>query len=319
MLRALILLLFGAAIAFLSTPFVMASRALGEHGIEIPGRIYHKSEYIRVRYSGWERSRDVTIEYTIPETGGVSFFDVHPDEPQYDTLRANQPVKVRYLLRRNLPDVPMADFLWQMHALPTVRLVNLQKAFPPPGLILAGEVLGSLAVLFALWRFTRYSLFGWATAVGAAAGLAFLFVQDFPRATPAPAVDVRRASGHVKSVNRIDKLFAGTRSRGIVADQPVDVVGVEFVPEGRTEPVMAVDLVDRGSLPGLKEQAAVAIQYEGRTPRIAHIQGATRTFPQRNLSGAIVQAVLVIALIIGFFLAAQWIGRGFNRLIARKT
>src|SRR5204863_5732725 len=82
------------------------------------------------------------------------------------------------------------------------------------------------------------------------------------RPTPAPSLDVRRAAGHVKSIGRIDKLFSGSRSRGVLADQPVDVVGVEFVPEGSTEPVVAVDLIDRGSVQGLTEHSAVTLRYE---------------------------------------------------------
>ena len=60
----------------------------------------------------------------------------------------------------------------------------------------------------------------------------------------------------------------------MVADQPVDVVSVEFVPEGRTEPVMAVDLIDRGSVSGLKEKAGVNVDYEAASPRIAYLAGA---------------------------------------------
>jgi hypothetical protein len=319
MLRGLTILLFFGAVGFISMPFVMASRALDERGIEIPGRIYHKDEYIRVRSSDWERSRDVTIEYTIPETGGVSYFDVHPDEPQFDMLRTGQPVRVKYLRRRDVPAVPMADFLWQMHALPMVRFMNLRKTAIDPGIIRAVEALGSLAVLFILWRTTRNNLFAWATGLGAAAGLGFLLLQGFPRPTPAPLAEVLRGSGTVKTISRIDKLFAGTRSRGMVADQPVDVVGIEFVPEGRTEVVTAVDLIDRGSVPGLKEKSTVPIRYESRSPRTAWIEGATRGFPRRNLSGIILQIALTLAVLAGLLFATQWIGRAFRRLIARRT
>jgi hypothetical protein len=93
MVRALILLLLGAAVAFLALPFVMTSRALDEHGVIIPGRVHHKSETIRVLYSSWERSCDATIEYTVPESRSTSFFTVHPGTQQYDELHAHQAVK----------------------------------------------------------------------------------------------------------------------------------------------------------------------------------------------------------------------------------
>ena len=95
------------------------------------------------------------------------------------------------------------------------------------------------------------------------AGIPALFFYDFPRPTPPPTVEVRHASGKVKSLDRIDKLFAGSRSRGMFASQPVEVVGIEFVPEGRTESVLAVDLIDSGSIAGLKVNAPVDVEYEG--------------------------------------------------------
>jgi hypothetical protein len=75
-----------------------------------------------------------------------------------------------------------------------------------------------------------------------------------------------------------------------------------------------VDLIDRGSVSGLKEQATVAIQYEARFPRTAYIDGARRTFPERNLSGAVLQGVLSLAVLLGFLALVYGIGRAFKRL-----
>ena len=127
-----------------------------------------------------------------------------------------------------------------------------------------------------------------------------------------------RATGHVKSIGHIDKLFSGRRSRGVIADQPIDVVGVEFVPDGMTEPVVAVDLIDRGSVPGLKEGSTASIRYESDSPRTAYLEGATRTFPNRNIRGAMVQGGLSLACCLACLAIAQFIGSAFKRLIARK-
>ena len=58
---------------------------------------------------------------------------------------------------------------------------------------------------------------------------AFMLLQDFPCPTPAPLVEVRQGTGHVKSLGKIDRLFEGAHEHGIMADQPVDVVGTEFL------------------------------------------------------------------------------------------
>ena len=119
---------------------------------------------------------------------------------------------------------------------------------------------------------------------GVAVGIVWMFVDSFPRATPAPAVSVRRGSGTVQSISHIDRLFGGHRSRGLDAAQPVDVVAVEFLPEGWAAPVVAVDLVDCGSL-GLREKAAVTVEYEANAPRRAHLAGRRGPFHRRTRWG----------------------------------
>jgi hypothetical protein len=324
MTRILMLVLLAAAGTVLVSPFVAASRALDEHGVTLRGRVYHKSETVRVIHSGWEIGREITIEYVLPETEGVSFFGVLPNAEQYDAMHTGQPVEVRYLLRRDLPKLPLSDILWQLHALPTVRLAAVDgnsrwHSFWTPAAVRFGRFAALLAVLLILWRITRSSVLGSAAVIAFVAALGVLFYQDFPRPTPAPARAVKRTTASVKSIGHIDKLFSGRRTRGVVADQPIDVVGIEFIPDGRKEPVVAVDLIDRGSVPGLKEGSTAAIQYESDSPRTAYVQGATRMFPSRNLRGAIVQGGLSLGLLLGVFAVWQLIAGMFKRLLARRA
>ena len=323
MLRGLYLLLLGGALVFLMTPYVLTSRALDEKGVVLQGRVYRKSESVRPYYSGWARDLEVTIEYPLPETRGVSFFGVRADTRQYDALHLHQPVEVRRLLHRDLPKVPLAEFWWQAGALPVVKLVgpagtgSFNRIFDPagmPGL----KIAGGLAALLLFWRITRVSALGWAAAIGIAAGVGWLFILDFPRAMPQPQRAVRSAIGRVKSVGHVNRILSGQRSSGWVADQPIDVLGVEFVPEGRSEPVVAVDLIDRGSVPALKQGSTVAVRYEAESPRTAYVEGATRSFPGRNLRGAVRDGVLVVGVLIGFMLLAQWAGRAFNQRVRRR-
>jgi len=192
MVRGLILLALVSMVTFLARPFVMTSRALDEHGITIPGSVYHKSEWVKV------------------------------------------------------------------------------------------------------------------------------LLQGFPGRTDAPAREVRQASGRVTSVGRIDKLFSGSRSRGMLADQPIEVVGVEFVPEGRTEPVVAVDAIDRGSIAALREKAVVTLHYEANSPRTAYIDGASRQFPERNIEGVVKGSVLYVVVFAALLGAVHWLGRGYKRLVSRS-
>ena len=151
-----------------------------------------------------------------------------------------------------------------------------------PSVIYVCKLIGGIVILLIIWRRAQWAGFWWALGICCAVGFAALLIQDFPTPTPPPATDIRQGSGRIASIGRIDRLINGNRSRGFDANQPVDVVAVEFVPAGRTEPVVAVDLVDSGSIPGLKQDSVVAIQYEAQSPRTAYIQTATRRFVSRT-------------------------------------
>jgi hypothetical protein len=313
----MILLVFGAAVTVVVLPFVMTVRVREERGITLRGRVYHKSETVSVSYSGWQLHREATIEHPFPETGGVSFFGVQPDELQYDSLRTGQPVDVRYLRRRDLPKLPLTDILWQIHALPIAALqsprISRLSGLRSPGAMLAARLAGGLLMLVVLWAVTRARALGWVVAAAVAGGVVWLFIQDFPRATPDPNVAVRHGIARVQSISHIDSLFEGSRTRGFDAEQPIDIVGVEFIPEGRTEAVVAVDLIDRGSL-AIKEGATAPIEYEANSPRTAHLAGAKRTFPVRNFHGAVVQCALSLGLLLGGLAITEWIRRRWRRL-----
>jgi hypothetical protein len=79
----------------------------------------------------------------------------------------------------------------------------------------------------------------------------------------------------------------------VTANQPIQVVAVRFTPEGRTEPVVAVDLIDGGSVSNLHEGVSVPLNYEGLSPRTAYIQESRRNFPSRNIAALGTTAIAV--------------------------
>ncbi len=322
MLRGLILVLLVGGMALLVAPFVVASHYVDQKGIPITGKVFSKRETIRVQYGGWKRTSEISVEYWAPGAFSVAFHNVPLEPNQYDEYHKGQTVNLRYLRPEDTPKLPMAHVLREMHALPTVRLANrralsgVSLAFKGSGTLLA--VIGGIVGVLIFWRLSRLPKFVVAAVVAVLAGVAVLLVHDFPRPTPRPVADVRQAPGRVKSVDLMDRLFRGSRSRGFETAQPIQIVGVEFVPAGKTDPVLAVDLIDAGSVRGLKENAEVPVEYESATPRTAYIRGASRGFVSRNLTGIEIQLALCGAVVVGFVLAAHYIGRAWNRLIARR-
>jgi hypothetical protein len=63
---------------------------------------------------------------------------------------------------------------------------------------------------------------------------------------------------------------------------PLELVELQFVPEGRTDPVVAVDRITAGSVPNLKEDDSVPITYQRDRPRIARMAGGKRDYGWAN-------------------------------------
>jgi hypothetical protein len=318
MFRALILLLLFAGITVLALPFLVSSMYIDQRGVTISGRVHAKSETVTVRHSGWKRTADATIEYDLPEGAGVAFFNAGLDNQHYDALRVGQAVSLHYLRRQDMPNLPLVHFLSGARLLPTVRLADqrafsrIERSLDRETMLICEGVAGLVLLLF-VWRIARVPLFGWAIGICIASLASFLLLQEFPTPTPEPVADVRQGEGRVKSVSQIKYLFRGKRQRGVAADQPIDVVGIEFVPLGRTEPVVAVDLVDSGSVPGMKERSEVEIEYESRSPRTAYIRSAKRTFVARNIRGVLITGAAVLMVFAVFLAGVHVLSRTFRR------
>ena len=264
------------------------------------------------------------LRYEPPDAPGPAFFGVRLRPEQYDAIHTGDNVNLRYLRRQDVPAAPMSHALLQMHALPTVRLAdrrtftNIEEIFTSR-VIFALAAIAFVAVLLFVLRMAGSRLFSWVLGISLAVAFAFLMWNDFPRPTPTPALGIQKASGRIKSLSRIDRMFAGSRSRGLIADQPVDVAAIEFVPAGRTESVTAVDLIDAESVAGLNTNSIVPIRYEESSPRTAHIESATRNFVSRNISGIVVQGALCLAVLIVFLAVSQLIGRAFRSLLGSNV
>ncbi len=75
-------------------------------------------------------------------------------------------------------------------------------------------------------------------------------------------------------------------------------VDLSFVPEGRTEPVIAVDEIDLSSVPGLAANTTATVIYPISNPRIALISGATRHFRWVDPLGGWSPMVLLLAAML---------------------
>ena len=323
MIRVLILCVFGFGLLLVISPFVVSSLLIDAKGVVIPSHVQSKSERLVVHYASWSRIADVTVQYDPPDEPMAGFLTDHVDPERFDQLKKGDLVSLRYLRLEDLPHVPGAKTLRQMHVLPRVHFAD-ERAFSAlrsgiqgnanPTVIMAVSAI----LLLIFWRIARLPFFAWAVAICVLAAMAVGMIQEFPLPVGPPRQDVRTAAGTVKSLERVEWLFRSNHGRGFQAAQPIQIVGVQFVPEGRTEPVLAVDLIDAGSIAGLQEHAPVSVDYERGAPRTAYIRGATRKFPGRNLRGIAFELIAVLVLLVAALWAYSIFGKGYRRLTQRS-
>jgi hypothetical protein len=322
MLRALLLLLIAAGVAVVTLPFLVSSLYIDQRGVEITGKVYSKNEYAIVRHSAWSRSCEVTFEYWPKEESSVSFLKVELPPERYDGFHRGQQVKLHYLRPQDIPDLPLSHPLRQMGLLPKARLAG-QRIFS--GMTITSwnrdnfpfVALAAAVLVLIFWRLSRLPGFAWAVGACVVVVIALAMISEFPVPTDRPSADVRIAQGRVKTLSRIDRIFSGSRSRGEIVAQPISVAGVEFVPEGRTDPVLAIDLIDEGSLP-LRPDAVVEVEYEFASPRKAYLRGATREFAGRNLRGIGLTIAFCALLLVGVLLGGHFLGKAWKRLLQKR-
>jgi hypothetical protein len=138
-------------------------------------------------------------------------------------------------------------------------------------------ILAAFILLIALWRKAHIKAAGWLLL--AAVPLALVY-HSMPTEETAPAGEQRTARANVKSVSEFTQILETSESPGVETRQPFQIVELQFVPEGRTDPVIGVDKIDSGSIRDLAQGSVVPIRYQVDSPRILRITGATRTFPR---------------------------------------
>ncbi|MBV9788255.1 MAG: hypothetical protein JOZ51_08785, partial [Chloroflexi bacterium] len=267
-----------------------------------PGAVVAKREVIRKITTSWERNLYLDVRYqprgaTEPEITALAV-----DVSTYDRFRVGDETEVRYtphpLLRRLSPiGFTRMEDQSSLAAL-VARFGSSMSVW------LAGVVLWF--VLWFVWSKLRSSLLMWVLVLSGIAGILFS-ISDWPEPTPG---DLISGSATIRNIRRVDVILEGRRRSDTEAIQPYDIVELSFVPPGRADPVVAVDMLDAESVPNLAEEVTVPIRYSAQNPRWAQIEGGSRTFYWKNL-------LFIVAIVLGLLgiVVVSWL---FNRSRRRR-
>jgi hypothetical protein len=285
-------------LALLLSPIVGPPLWVELGGRTAAGTIEAKREAI-VELSGtWMRRLFVAVRYVPSDTEEPAVSEVAVDAATYDRLRVGQPARVRYVPNatlRQIGNLPVARLDSQ---LPLGSFVAWLGDF---AIVLLAGVAAWLALLWVWSKWRR----GWLAL------LLFLLMfggmlyigSGWP--PPQPDGALVAGSAAVRAAHQVTRVWESRRSPGEEATQPYTIVELSFVPQGAGDAVVAVDMVDAGSVPALEKGVDVPIHYSARDPRWAQIDGAARTYYWKNLRGFGLIGLVLLGLVLLGWLAGR--------------
>jgi hypothetical protein len=265
--------------------FYAGSLYLDAAGVVAAAHVESKDEHINYTPrspGGWTRSLWATVRFTGAD--GPTQAVLWLDAATFDALRPGSPIDVRYVS-------------WFPHiARPASE--STRSLVPWRWLVRGGFAGGAGVAIWLLLR-RRSPLLMAATFFAAFIAGAMWLVLPAPWL---PALDppVLTAEAEVLRFRTVTRSFLDGRRTDVAAPQPWDLVELRFVPEGRDQPVVAVDGVDAGSVPGLAIGSRVPVSYNLRDPRDARLPGP-RTYRWREWRLLGEYAVSLVVVVAGFY------------------
>jgi hypothetical protein len=281
--------------------FYAGSLYLDAAGLVAPATVESKDE--RITYTsrgtiGWNRSLWATVRFTGndgPTQGGLWL-----DAATFDALRPGAPIDVRYVS-------------WFPHIARPASAST--RSLVPWRWLVRAALAGGTGIAIGLLLRRRSPLLMFLTfAAAIVAGVTWLVLP----APWLPALDapVRTAQAEVRRLETVTRSFINGRRADIPAPQPWELVELQFVPEGGDQPVVAVDGVDAGSVPGLAIGARVPVSYNARDPRDARLPGP-RTYRWREWRLLGEYAVTSVAAIAGLYFLSKLASFWWRKLTQR--
>jgi hypothetical protein len=308
-------------LAVVVAAYPLALRFFGEPG---RGRVVDRHETVRVSSRGGSVTHryrfDVRYLPRRPERADVTARDPGSDSvtismaasrAMFDGTPVGAILPVRYVSFR--PSLAKLD----QHTLGDIAREVMQDELTRIAAIVVACIL--VAAMLSGWRPTSPPLRAArgialaACVLGLAAGAALtafhpVVPPDAPPATESAVARVAAISHIVRGP------FGRSRRHGSHLTAPFDVVQLELTPRSRAGSVIATDAIDTASARGLAVGRTVPVHYAPSDPRIARIDGATRTFDAVNLRDRREVLLILIAIVaalalFGFFRR----GRGGRR------
>ncbi len=270
--------------------FYLGSLYLDAAGLVATAQVESKDERISFHTSGaagWNRSYWATVRFTTEE--GPTQALLWLDEASFDALRPGTALDVRFVS-------------WFPHI--ARRADESTRSLVPWRWVVRAGVAGGLGLALWLLVLRRRSPFIKGVAIFGAIGAAVLWLVLPEPWLPDLEAPVLTAQAEVVRTQTVTRSFLDGRRSHVEAPQPWEMVELRFVPEGRDQPVSAIDGVDVGSMPGIAVGARLPVRYNPENPRDARLSG-TRTYRWREWLQLVWLAGTLVVVVGGFILLGR--------------
>jgi hypothetical protein len=263
-------------------------------GTAVPGSITEKREHIRTNYADWFRRFEIVAAFQASGYANERHAICDVDEPIFDSLHVGSPVTVHYL--PGLLQIPLVTST-HISSCPPWGMFGFNPELYRRSLYLYGSLAIIVGLVFVLrMRRALWLLLPWSAW--------FVFYGMCPHTEPIP-LQPRPITAVVKEVATVKTLVdtGTTDAPPIRLAHPYQLVQMEYTPEGRSEPVLAIDAIDPNSVPNLGVGRMLNVDYDAGNPRIASIPGATRMFRQQAMQqlGLLYFTLLALLLVLLLF------------------
>lgn len=284
--------------------FYAGSLYLDTAGVVARAEVTRKDE--RISYAdripgGWTRSYWAFVTFSAGD--GPNGATLWLGETAFDALHIGDRLDIRY--------VPAVPFIARPADDSTRGLI--------PWRVLTGAVVVA-AVSALAWLGLRRRHPGVLALLAFVAIFLGVVAWVFPTPWDTPlAGPVRTTEAEVRQVRDITRSSVSGRSTGSIdAPQPWQLAELTFVPEGRDQPVVALDGVDVGSVPGLEAGRRVAIQYSTSSPRDVRLVGGERTYRWKEWLELGEYLAALAGIAAAFILGGKLLGAWWRRMLDRR-
>ncbi len=295
-------------LVLLITPLVVPPIYLELRGLNTQAEVIDKNETISMTATTWRRQLLVEVRYQPADADEPATAKIPVDTATYDRLQVKETTEVRYTPAvEQLGDLRIARFESQSGFGLVFAVFGMENTWVL--LSIGGWLL--LLFIWSKWQHWWLGLLVMALLLGA--GLYFGSAAP-PPTPPGPMLE---AQARVGQTRHIDRVWGGRRTSAEDAVQPYDIVELMFVPQGARSPVVAVDIVDSGSVPQLETGSTVSIRYNLANPRFALIEQASRTYYWKNMRTFGI--IAIILLVPGAFALWRYTQRSSRRATQAAT